>query len=63
MCADGRLKNHFLFTRDSYKDFLLRHGSFSFVIVSQKMYTQANSEWQRESSVQRWVLGTKEECA
>ena len=29
--ADGHLKIHFSFTRDSYKGFLLRHGSFSYV--------------------------------
>ena len=34
--ADSCLKFCFSFTRDSYKSFLLRHGSFSYVIVSQK---------------------------
>ena len=38
--TDGRLKNCFSFTRDSYKGFLLRHYSFSYVKVSQKMYTR-----------------------
>ena len=38
--ADSCLKFRFSFTRDSYKSFLLRHGSFSYVIVSQKTYTQ-----------------------
>ena len=40
MCVDGRLKFCFSFTRDSYKGFLLCHSSFSYVIVSQKTYTQ-----------------------
>ena len=38
--ADSCLKFRFSFTRDSYKSFLLRHGSFSYVIVSQKTYTR-----------------------
>ena len=37
MFSDGRLKNWFWFTRDSYEDMLL---SFSYVIVSKKTYTQ-----------------------
>ena len=40
VCADGRLNIRFSFTRDSYKGFLLHHSSFSYVIVSQKTYTQ-----------------------
>ena len=40
MFADSRLKFCFLITRDSYKGFLLRHGSFSYVIVSQKTCTR-----------------------
>ena len=39
VCADVRLNIRFSFTRDSYKGFLLRHNSFSYVIVSQKTYT------------------------
>ena len=35
-CADGRLNIRLSFTRDSYKGFLLRHNSFSYIIVSQK---------------------------
>ena len=30
--ADGRLNICFLFTQDSYKGFLLRHDSFSYVL-------------------------------
>ena len=30
--ADGHLKIRFSFTRGSYKNFLLRHGSFSYII-------------------------------
>ena len=40
MFAEGRLNIHFLFTQDGYRGFLLRHDSFSYVIVSQKMYKQ-----------------------
>ena len=40
VCADVRLNIRFSFTRDSYIGFLLRHKSFSYVIVSQKTYTQ-----------------------
>ena len=31
--ADSLLKFHFLFTRDSYNGFLLRHDSFSYVLL------------------------------
>ena len=35
--ADSRLKFCFSFTQDSYKSFLLRHGSFSYVIYCVKV--------------------------
>ena len=38
VCADVRLNIHFSYTRDSYKSFLLCHITFSYVIVSQKIY-------------------------
>ena len=37
MFADSHLKLHFSFTRDSYKGFLLRHGSFSYVVYLQNL--------------------------
>ena len=40
VCADACLNIHLSFTWDSYKGFLLRHNSFSCVIVSQKTYTR-----------------------
>ena len=40
VCADVRLNICFLFTRDSYKGFLLRHNFSSYIIVSQKTYTR-----------------------
>ena len=36
--ADGRLKFCFSFTQDSYKGFLLHHGSFSYVIYEDRQH-------------------------
>ena len=40
VCADFCLNFHFSYTLACYLSFLLRHYSFSYVIVSQKKYTQ-----------------------
>ena len=74
VCADGRLNIRFSFARDSYKGFLLRHNSFSYVIVSQKTYTRDEGSisfgrgdnfyslsLRKTCSVQMWVWGTKKE--
>ena len=45
VCANGRLKNRFSFTQDSYKDFLLRHGSFSYVVKWKKRWGRRNGDF------------------
>ena len=40
VCADSCLNFHFSYTRACYMGFLLRHYSFSYLIVSQKTYTR-----------------------
>ena len=37
MFANGRLKYRFSFARDSYKGFLLHHGSFSYTLLIRKL--------------------------
>ena len=48
VCADSRLNVRFSFTRDGYRGFLLRHNSFSYVIVCQKLNMTAKQLYPKQ---------------
>ena len=63
MFADACLKISFSFTRDSYKGFLLRHGSFSYVILTvndrEKAVCKGECEARRKSAPNKSALKKK----